>query len=391
MKKMRAVSLLCILALCCTLLSGCMAELMEVTINEDGSGTAKIQVGFTEEAIENLKLSQQMTEEDIKEMVTFTHDGVEYQGNVEEYTFQTVEELNIILQGGEEVVQPESVVKMVQNEDGSFNLRILAGQIEADAETMQQGYMLEMGLTEEDAAALVESMIVLYQFTFPDKVVQVSGMSEGVMIQENTLTIDAFAMSDQAVGMPDYEFSTSKEPKRVLAIYFEDVKEGDWFAPAVYTIARAGLVQGIGNHLFDPEGTLTYAEFCQIMARATGLETGEENGYWAAKAVKNCVDAGFIPDRGVVSEVNYDVAISREAAIAAITEMNGGSPLAKANGAITEADIPDYAAISAEYQEKILEAYQVGITQGIDESKTFDPMATLTRAEICQLLYNIAQ
>jgi len=156
MKKMRAVSLLCILALCCTLLSGCMAELMEVTINEDGSGTAKIQVGFTEEAIENLKLSQQMTEEDIKEMVTFTHDGVEYQGNVEEYTFQTVEELNIILQGGEEVVQPESVVKMVQNEDGSFNLRILAGQIEADAETMQQGYMLEMGLTEEDAAALVE-------------------------------------------------------------------------------------------------------------------------------------------------------------------------------------------------------------------------------------------
>ncbi len=389
MKKTSIVSLICVLALCCALLSGCMAEVMEVSILPDGSGTAKIQVGFTEEAIESLKQAQQMTEEEVAEMVPFTYNGVEYHGNVEDHNFQTIEELNSVLRGGEAESQAESVIKVVQNEDGSFNLRVLAGQIEADAETMKQDYMNEMGLSEEEATELVQSMVVLYRFTLPDKVVQVSGLTEGITIEDCVLTIDALAMSTEAAGAPDYEFSTSKEPKRVLAVYFQDVMTEDWFAPAVYTMARGGIVQGIGDHLFDPEGTLTYAEFCQIVARATMLETGEENGYWAAKAIQNCVDAGFIPDRGTVCEENYDVAIPREAAIAAIAEMNGGMPLAKANGAIVEADIPDYESISAEYQEKILEAYRVGITQGIDESRTFDPLATLTRAEICQLFYNI--
>ncbi|MBR5152062.1 MAG: S-layer homology domain-containing protein [Clostridia bacterium] len=390
MKKWRIVSVICLLALSCVLLSGCMAEVMNVVIHEDGSGTAKIQVGFTEEALESMKQAQQMTEEEEKELVPFTYNGAEYFGNVEDYTFADLEELNVILQGGEEAEDGDLVMFFAKNEDGSMNMRIRAGQIEADNEQIAQQYMYEMGLDEETATELAESMVMLYEFTFPEPVVQVAGATEGITIDGNVLSITATEMNTSAAGMPDYEFSTAKEPKRVLGVYFEDVKAGDWFAPAVYNMARVGLVQGVGNHLFDPEGILTYAEFCQILARALSMETGEENGYWAAKAIKSCIDAGWMTSLGDIKEEVYDVAISRENAIAVVAEINGGYLLTKADESITEEQIPDFASIAPEYQEKILDAYRVGITQGVDESKTFDPKATLTRAEICQLLYNIA-
>jgi hypothetical protein len=54
----------------------------------------------------------------------------------------------------------------------------------------------------------------------------------------------------------------------------------------------------------------------------------------------------------------------------------------------TAADIPDYESISAQYQSDILAAFNSGITTGVNSSRTFLPSNHLTRAQICQLLYN---
>ena len=56
---------------------------------------------------------------------------------------------------------------------------------------------------------------------------------------------------------------------------------------------------------------------------------------------------------------------------------------------IVESDIPDFADIKAGYRANILEAYKVGITNGMDSSRTFNPKGELTRGQICTLFYNL--
>ena len=51
--------------------------------------------------------------------------------------------------------------------------------------------------------------------------------------------------------------------------------------------------------------------------------------------------------------------------------------------------IPDYDEISPVYKESIKEAYKYGITSGMDDAHTFAPKSLLTRAQICQLFYNL--
>ena len=56
---------------------------------------------------------------------------------------------------------------------------------------------------------------------------------------------------------------------------FEDVKEGDWFAPYVTVCAENGLMNGTGDGNFSPGGTITVAEVAAIAARMRESVTGE--------------------------------------------------------------------------------------------------------------------
>lgn len=51
--------------------------------------------------------------------------------------------------------------------------------------------------------------------------------------------------------------------------------------------------------------------------------------------------------------------------------------------------IPDAANIAPGYLNDIKVAYKVGICNGVDSAGTFNPKANITRAEVCQLFYNI--
>ena len=49
----------------------------------------------------------------------------------------------------------------------------------------------------------------------------------------------------------------------------------------------------------------------------------------------------------------------------------------------------DFNLISPVYKDDVINAYLNGITKGIDENRTFAPKSLLTRAQVCQLFYNI--
>lgn len=170
---------------------------------------------------------------------------------------------------------------------------------------------------------------------------------------------------------------------------FTDVKTSDWFSPAVSAMADGGLVAGVGDNRFAPNSNMTVAAFSTIVCRAAGLSTDSgTSSYWGYGAVKQCLDAGYISNHGDIGSANYDKPISREEAIAGMTKLDGVSGKAP-DKTWTLADIPDGSDISANYQDAIVKAYNLGITTGMDPQGTFKPKNNLTRAQVAQLFYNV--
>lgn len=78
------------------------------------------------------------------------------------------------------------------------------------------------------------------------------------------------------------------------AAAFSDVKEGDYFYPAVAWGTEEGITDGVGDNLFDPDGEVTRAQVVTFLWRMAGRpETAAaetfsdvEQGSWYEEAVK---------------------------------------------------------------------------------------------------------
>ena len=418
MKKFKVVSLLLVMALCCSLLSGCMGIKADFKINEDGSGTASMFSGMTKEGME-LMMSMDSADggsyssEEINwdEFESLVINGVTYYGEYESVDFKDVSELNEgnvdDYAGGIDTGNME----IKKNPDGSFTLNFYISPETGDTEEMVVAAE-ESGMDVETAMidSLLKDFAVIYSFEFPSKVTQISGGTSGVVIEDNKLSIDLMKLDEVVnpesfTGSVVYTFTTSDS-----ITFFKDVSPDFWAYNAIMALADGGLVAGIGDNKFNPNGTLTYAQFCQILARATNLETGELNGYWAYKAINSCISMDLVEPQGDKIGQNYNVPIPREAAVSAMYRASvymanqkhendtsdnsdkiseGIMDIGLSGGSISSSSIPDFDSISPVYQDDILNAYTYGITNGVDANKTFSPKSLLTRAQVCQLFYNM--
>lgn len=81
---------------------------------------------------------------------------------------------------------------------------------------------------------------------------------------------------------------------------FTDVPADMWCSRSVSTIARAGIVAGVGNGCYYPNGKLTWAQILTVLSRFTepkacALQHIQYNG-WAVEAVQTAVVLGWIED-----------------------------------------------------------------------------------------------
>ena len=98
---------------------------------------------------------------------------------------------------------------------------------------------------------------------------------------------------------------------------FTDVAASAWYAGYVGTANGAGIVTGIGNNKFNPEGTITRQEAATMVARAAktlGLETGVENAdeilalfpdggkvaSYARDAMAYCYESGILEEGSTI-------------------------------------------------------------------------------------------
>ena len=401
MKKLRLFSVVLAVVLCIGCLTGCVGNLSTVTINEDGSGTIFAKVGFTEEGLEMLQ-SMGSSDVNASNMESFEHNGVRYYGSVKNHAFANVDELNFIL--ATEIFKDTangSYVRVEKLAEKGFNMEISVTP--SDVRSTQETDLLQFDTPEEKAAMdeLLSTMVVVLDLTFPYPVTQTEGIKDGITIDGNRVVFDMIKVSE-ALG----NISTSTKFKFVSTpagtttpttpvtptttgsgrITFTDVPQNMWYYPAVDTLANGGLIQGMGNGIFQPEGTLTYAQFCQILAKAKNMQTGTFADYWAYNAIKSCLNAGYVTDIGVISPAVYDVPMPREAAIAAMYRAKEMSLRDVVN---PNPSIPDIEECEYYYKNDVIKAYKFGITKGVDANGTFLPKKSLTRAEVCQLFYNL--
>ena len=81
---------------------------------------------------------------------------------------------------------------------------------------------------------------------------------------------------------------------------FDDVKPGMWYNTAVSTLSRMGIVKGRTGGLFDPDASITRAEFAAVCARFddSGAEADSNftdiSGHWAEKEIARASVLGWI-------------------------------------------------------------------------------------------------
>ena len=210
---------------------------------------------------------------------------------------------------------------------------------------------------------------------------------------------------------------------------FADVPRDKWYAKAVDFVKDAGLMNGVGDNLFRPEGEVTRAMVVTVLYRLseepdvsgvqtqfTDLRAGSyyENAVlWAASTgvTKGVTETAFEPDTAITREqmatmiIRYSIASSGDDdAIADAQKLdpdgkvvlqllsNGVSPeLAAGFPAVGNfTGFADAASISNYARWYVLFCRLTGIMKG-DADGHFRPGDTLSRAECAQTFLNISE
>ena len=166
---------------------------------------------------------------------------------------------------------------------------------------------------------------------------------------------------------------------------------------AIEALAQRGIAAGKGNGRFDPEATLTRAEFTTFIVRTLGLTPKAEGTFRDVAA--NAWYAGFVGTAhryGIVSGVgNGNFApsgtITRQQAAVMMTK---AAALCGLTSELTQAKILDTLSLFGDYptvndwaKESVAFCYDSGIWD--DSEWDIQPHKHITRSEMAQLLYNL--
>ena len=166
---------------------------------------------------------------------------------------------------------------------------------------------------------------------------------------------------------------------------FSDIAEVEWATEAIEALTAKGIINGVGDRKFDPQGTVTREQFVKMLCVALGLTEEAEIAFadvagddWSAPYIKKAVKAGLIS--GVDENTfGYGVGISRQD-IAVILHRTIKDTTGTAQFA-DNGEIADYAkdAVGALSGLKILNGFEDG---------SFKPNASCTRAQAAVIIYN---
>ena len=193
---------------------------------------------------------------------------------------------------------------------------------------------------------------------------------------------------------------------------FSDVSRSAWYAEAVDFVKASGLMNGVGNNRFDPNGTVTRAMVVTVLYRLADKPSvsGQSNpfrdvpndaGCWYRDAAIWAVKNGVTDGDGSANVFSPNKAITREQMATMIVRflLNQAEPDdasaqmiqrldAKTSSALLQNEFRDSTSISSWATTSVLICKVSGIVDGYEDG-TFRPQATLSRAECAQIFLNL--
>lgn len=174
-------------------------------------------------------------------------------------------------------------------------------------------------------------------------------------------------------------------------LIFSDVEQGSWYYEAVMKMTDMGLfsgttapVDGVGT--FNPNGTMTRAEFITTCVRYLYPDTQQGGKYWYSNFVDKALEAGLIHDYDFSDE--YSTPCTREEMAYIVVNMalmNGETP----SKLVGRLEIPDNFEIDSYYRWYVKQAMLLGIISGTTEQHHFSAKSTMTRAQGATVLYRL--
>ena len=174
---------------------------------------------------------------------------------------------------------------------------------------------------------------------------------------------------------------------------FDDVS--GWSQEAVEALAVRGILLGKGDGLFDPQGTVTRAEFTAMIARLLSLEPAGEaipfedvtDDAWYAKELAAAHEAGIVlgkPD----GTFGGDEPITRQEM--AVLLYRAAVQLIRSQAGGEEGIFADASQIASYAQDAVSALAAAGIINGLPDG-TFGPEQTATREQAAAMLWRLLQ
>lgn len=175
---------------------------------------------------------------------------------------------------------------------------------------------------------------------------------------------------------------------------FSDVAPDYWAYQYIEYASANGVVNGMGNGEFQPEGLVTVAQFTAIMTRAfyageIGSSAG--SGAWYTPNVDAANNHGLLNGLGTV---DYDLNATRyQMAVILYNTMTdlGWEALSRADREAVLLTVGDADGIPEEYAVAVANVYSLGLITGMDAAGTFAGDSSMTRAQAATVYYRAAQ
>lgn len=169
---------------------------------------------------------------------------------------------------------------------------------------------------------------------------------------------------------------------------FQDVKDSKWYAADVSAAVEYGIIEGVGEGRFDPDGTLTLAQAitmaCRVFCYAADLPQPErtEGELWYAGALTFAQEQGICTEDEFGTEYNAPCSrLTMARLFARVFPQNTAQTLNQVE------TLPDVA--NTEENAGVFFLYEQGVLTGNSPVGTFEPERTITRAETAAILHRI--
>lgn len=220
--------------------------------------------------------------------------------------------------------------------------------------------------------------------------------SDTIYVKNGQSKITLRVTAEDGTTYREYRINLSKEGKASLKpITFTDIK-GTSYKKSIDLLSTRGIVKGSRNHKFQPEKTITKAQYCTMIARAFDLKvTGQYQGELSIRkksayynAVRACFDAGIFSKEDAQTFRAGDK-LTRGYAIETLGRLNAKvSPLTYPDWKTQKTILKKY--MDASSLQEMTAVYTImlskeGILSGIAKGQ-IQPQKALTRGETADLL-----